>query len=718
VWSSDTNAVTYEFFFFDAVSNTELPAIVGLRPDDLCTGPQCVLTLPVELPVGANHAWRVRGRNSLGASDWSRQTFEVIDTVSSPPGGFELTSPIDNKGIVENTDITFIWTRAAQATSFEFALLDGTNPDAVAATVTVQASSCDIDFCTYTTKPQLPISVQHQWQVRAINTLGATDYLASPLTLVAKPVELPLAPVIISPLAGTEIISGQTVDFAWQQDSQSLNYEFYLTDADNGALPVVDNITLADNCLLDVCTYSQVIDFTASDFHSWYVRATYPDNASEWAVTSLRVIDDAGPTDPETTPILDPATAISANEASRFLTQSTFGPTQQSIHELRTMGIEAWLDEQFTLQGPAHLDYVSNYSNGSNRAPRHEVWWNDVVLGQDQLRQRVAFALSQLFVVSDTGYTLRNSQLGITAYYDLLRNHAFGNFRELLEQVTLSPVMGLYLSMLQNAKTDPEASTRSDENFAREVLQLFTIGLHDLNLDGTTDGNPVFTQDHVEAFARVFTGWNYANTTRWDRPPFTGGDLISPMRPFASFHDSTEKTLLNGSIAPAGLTARQDLEFALDNIFNHVNVAPFVSKQLIKRLVTSNPTPAYIARVATVFNDDGAGERGNLQAVIRAILMDEEARQIPAFAAYGKLREPVLRLSHLWRAFNIQPGTQASERNEFNTGSPELMNLTSVTGQSVLRSPSVFNFFQPGFAPAGPVAAQNLVAPEFEQPGQ
>lgn len=276
---------------------------------------------------------------------------------------------------------------------------------------------------------------------------------------------------------------------------------------------------------------------------------------------------------------------------------------------------------------------MQEHSNNSGRGPRHEVWWSTAVDGEDQLRLRVAFALSQLFVVSDTGYTLANAQYGITSYYQMLLDNAFGNYRELLEKVTLHPVMGLYLSMLQNSKGDSETSTRPDENYAREVLQLFSIGLYVLNADGSTDGESSFTQDRIEAFARVFTGWNYADAGRWDRPLFTSADMISPMLPFENFHDTDEKQLLNGVVLPAGQDARDDLEMALDNIFEHPNVGPFIATQLIKRLVTSNPSPSYVRDLALVFDDDGTGTRGNLGAVIKALLMHEEARTIPDFPA-------------------------------------------------------------------------------------
>lgn len=794
-WLRDDHAASYEFHFFDAVNSITRPFTVGLNPADLCGESICTLALAVDLPVGPQHAWRVRGRNSKGASDWSRSTIEVIETVTAPPGGFELSYPAAGAEIVTGSAVTFQWSRAAQATGFDFALIDGSIPNAEPDVIAINASTCGADFCSFDTVLSLPLSDQHLWQVRAVNTLGAGPWQSAAFAMIAEPVVLPAAPVVVAPLAGTSVHVNQTVEFQWEHDQQALSYDFYINDAENGALPLSEGLPADDLCSNGLCAHSVFIELPISGLHSWHVRSNHSEVESEWSSTQLTVLAD--PADPVASfkvagfegdvigiaplslsfdpgesvesaqiisyawnfgdgsdalnvssadvivhdyllpgtytvlltvtnnagrvdsasvniTVLDPATTMPAVDASRLLAQASFGASRQSILQVQALGVEGWLNRQFTLQGAPHLDYVRIHSNGSHRAARHEIWWSDVVRGEDQLRQRVAFALSQLFVVSDTGYTLSNSQYGITAYYDLLRDHAFGNYRELLEQVTLSPVMGLYLSMLQNARSDPEASTRADENYAREVLQLFSIGLHVLNMDGSTDGSPVFTQEHIEAFARAFTGWNYADAGVWDRPPFTGADLISPMRPFESFHDTEAKTLLNGVVAPAGLTARQDLEIALDNIFYHPNVGPFISTQLIKRLVTSNPSPAYIARVATVFNDDGTGERGNLQAVIRAILLDSEARTVPPLAAYGKLREPVLRLSHLWRAFNVQPGLQSGARNEFNTVSPQLMNLEDVTGQAVLKSPSVFNFFQPSFSPAGPVAEQNLVAPEFE----
>ncbi len=431
---------------------------------------------------------------------------------------------------------------------------------------------------------------------------------------------------------------------------------------------------------------------------------------------SLTVTNAAGGTDKDTLNITVtdsvPAAELSPEQAARLLTQATFGPTTASIAQVQAMGIEPWIDAQLLLKGPSHLSYTMGKS-GPVRDPRHEIFWLDAVDGEDQLRNRVAFALSQLFVISDIGYTLANAPHGVTNYYDILRNQAFGNYRDLLEDVTLNPVMGIFLSMLQNDKGNEENNTRADENFAREVLQLFSIGLTNLNQDGTDAGGEAFTQTDVENFARVFTGWNYKDAGRWARPLFTGQDLINPMEPYEDHHDTGSKVLLGGQVVPAGLSASEDLQVALDNIFAHQNVGPFISRHLIKHLVTSNPTPAYVGRVAGVFNNNGSGVRGDMGATVKAVLMDPEARNVSADPNYGKLREPVLRWSHLWRAFHIIPG-RGSVRGEYNTYSPALKNLETQTGQAVLRAPSVFNFYSPSYVPTGPVRDAGLLAPEFE----
>ncbi len=440
--------------------------------------------------------------------------------------------------------------------------------------------------------------------------------------------------------------------------------------------------------------------------------------------------------------------SLSKQQAARFLTQATFGPTQEDIDYLVSLGnFEAWLNEQFsepaTLQLPAMQSLAIKMCDlsttsappitGGSELARSQVWWETAVNGKDQLRQRVTLALSEILVVSARG-VLRFSNYGLANYYDVLINNAFGNYRELLEQVTLHPIMGRYLSMLRNEKANSQLNFHPDENYARELMQLFTIGVHELNNDGTLilDDNgqpiPTYGQKDIEEFAKVYTGWDFANSAAWRDLYIGNGDTTHPMKAWEAFHDSSEKHLLNGFVIPAGGTAQQDLDQTLDHLFNHPNVGPFISKQLIQRLVTSNPSPAYVARVANVFNNNGANERGDLKAVIKAILLDQEARNGYQTnpQTFGKLREPMLRITHLWRAFPVIPvvkqgsfygGNTCGQGNydyyklPFTGG---LDHLEATLGQTVLRSPTVFNFFLPDYSPPGILHDQNLVAPEFQ----
>ena len=629
VWQSDPNVVTYQFHIFDNVAKNTTPYVSDLAAANICSGGTCRLSHPVTQPVATRHAWRVRGFNSAGPSEWSRSLFSVI---SSPVVPDPEPEPEPDTNL----------------------------------------------------KPETPVN--------------------------------------LSPAVAAELNRGTDVEFIWQRDPDVATYEFHLFDnVAKETTPWVAGLVAGDICSQSECRFTYPVTQPVSTYHAWRVRGRNSQGLSEWSRSIFTVVVTTVNPDPDPDP--DPVSpgVVTKDKAARLLTQATFGPTRADIAQVQSVGVESWIDRQMTLRGESQFAYVRKYSNGSNREFRHETWWKSAVDGEDQLRQRVAFALSQLFVISDTGYTLANAQYGVTSYYQMLLDNAFGNYREILEQVTLHPVMGLYLSMLQNSKGDEQAGTRPDENYAREVLQLFTIGLYELAPDGSTQGNPVFTQDQIEAFARVFTGWNYDGADRWNKGPYTGPDKISQMQPFEDYHDTGEKVLLNygpstvhGQL-PAGGSAREDLEKALDNIFYHPNVGPFVVKQLIKRLVTSNPSLQYVRDIAAVFDDDGAGTRGNMKAVIKALLMHDEARNIPDFAAYGKLREPVLRISHLWRAFGVLPGSQSSsQRNEYHSIRPELKNLEMVTGQAPLKSASVFNFFQPGFSPAGPIADQNLKAPEFE----
>lgn len=402
--------------------------------------------------------------------------------------------------------------------------------------------------------------------------------------------------------------------------------------------------------------------------------------------------------------------------ASRFLTQATFGPTEDSIAELRSKASYAdWIDEQMAMPASTIEPYTRINSNGSSGHARHEIWWNNALNQPDQLRQRVAFALSQIFVVSDLDYLLSNNQYGVANYYDMLSRNAFGNYRQLLEDVTLHPVMGVYLGMVRNEKANLAENIRPDENYAREVLQLFSLGLFELNNRGEAlplnNPTPAYTQDQVEEFARVFTGWNYDRVTSWEATNLgTGEAFTTPMVPDERFHDTGSKTLLNGRIAPAGLSTRDDMAFALDTIFEHQNVGVLMSFQLIQRLVTSNPSPEYIERIVNVFNNNGAGVRGDLAAVVKAILLDEEALQGHlSNPDFGKIREPVVRLAHLWRALNATTGPLAE--GVHNTANFTLNRIDEMTGQAILQSKSVFNFYEPDHTviPGG-----NTLSPELQ----
>ncbi len=399
---------------------------------------------------------------------------------------------------------------------------------------------------------------------------------------------------------------------------------------------------------------------------------------------------------------------LSQREAFRLLQQGTFGPDPDQIDAVAAMGPEAWINQQMALPGTqlrptllsGRYDRWNEYINS---------WWRIAIQSDDQLRQRVAFALSQILVVSGEN-GLGSEQEAITAYYDILVRHAFGNYRDLLEEVTLNPIMGEYLSMKGNQKPDVEKNIRPDENYARELLQLFTIGLSELNPDGTekrdADGIPIpsYTQQHVEAFAHVFTGWHFANAEdfRWPK----NKDFINPMVAWPEYHDMGEKELILGKVLPAGQSAEEDLKDALDTIFNHPNVGPFISKQLIQRLVTSNPTPGYVKDVAAVFNRNINGERGNLASTVKAILMHSEARSghLENPNTFGKTKEPLLRLTQLWRAF---PPDVIHSDFDYAWATEELQ-------QAPLRSPTVFNFFRPEFSQPGEIADNGLVSPELQ----
>ena len=409
-----------------------------------------------------------------------------------------------------------------------------------------------------------------------------------------------------------------------------------------------------------------------------------------------------------------PPTPISKAEAFQFLNQATFGATEAEAGRLIGMRYEAWIDDQFRKLPSLQLPHLQSLPPpdfmGQLHPDRVDIWFRNSLSGDDQLRQRVAFALSEIMVVSQLG-ALQGRPFAVADYYDVLARNAFGNYRDLLEEITLHPAMGVYLSMLGNEKPNPALNIRPDENYARELMQLFSIGLVEVEIDGTVrlDANdqpiPTYDQDVIEGFAHVFTGWTWALSPVFGSGRVPVSSQYTPMEHWPEYHDTGPKQLLNGIVLPAGQTGEQDLSDALDNIFNHPNVGPFIAIRLIQRLTTSNPSPAYVRRVAEVFNNNGAGVRGDLGAVVRAILLDAEARPSAASDVDGKLKEPLLRLTQLYRAYNAQSA---------NGGYRQLGGVSAIFGQGPLQSPSVFNFFSPFFAPPGEIRNAGLVAPELE----
>jgi uncharacterized protein (DUF1800 family) len=409
-----------------------------------------------------------------------------------------------------------------------------------------------------------------------------------------------------------------------------------------------------------------------------------------------------------------------------MLMQATYGAKPGEVEAMQQLpSLRSWLDQQMAMAPSSHLakfdQLVAQLEPDQQPQPGLvvESLVEQAVTAPDQLRQRVVFALSELFVISARDADVRNFPEGMASYLDILGQHAFGNFRELLEAITLAPSMGVYLDMAGSSKSIPELGRNPNENYAREILQLFTIGLYELWPDGTLELDaqnqpiPTYDQEVVKAMARAFTGWTFGgqnqnNLGRFFRPQ---RNYRIPMEPWAYYHDTAAKVLLDGATLPAGQGARDDLEQSLDVIFHHPNVGPFICRSLIQRLVTSNPTPAYVYRCAQVFADNGIGQRGDLATVVRAILLDYEARAatIAARQDAGHLREPVVRFLGLLRAVDGEP--RAGRWRILNALGGQ--NGLSV-GQVPLSAPTVFNFFEPGYALPGEVAQAGLVSPEFQ----
>ena len=394
--------------------------------------------------------------------------------------------------------------------------------------------------------------------------------------------------------------------------------------------------------------------------------------------------------------------SLSRAQAVRFLQRTTFGPTPGEVTELQNIGIDAWLDGQ--LATPPERTHLARRIDHGSTLPSI---WETFLSAPDQLRKRFAYALSQIFVASEI--VVGNER--IANYADVLEANCFGTYRNLLERVTRSQAMGQYLTYERNQRADPTRGTVPDENYAREIMQLFSIGLWQLEPDGTRrlDGNgdpiPTYGSDDIVGLARVFTGFEmpYGGLTAFEQPMRTDGGFTR------EWHEKGEKRFLGATIpADPNRTLDQSVALALDVIAAHPNVGPFLGRQLIQRLVTSNPSPAYVARVSAVFDDDGTGARGNLAAVLRAIVTDPEALQPDPPADFGKIREPVLRFTAVARALRIS--CPARPWPLFS-----LADRASALGQQPYEATSVFNFYRPGYLPPRTaIGDAGLVAPELQ----
>ena len=458
--------------------------------------------------------------------------------------------------------------------------------------------------------------------------------------------------------------------------------------------------------------------YTTSTAERDQVRATLPQFQYEGVVFYVYSADGV--------PV--PPVVAASSDAYRFLQQTSFGPTASTLQHANAIGVPAYLEEQFGQAASGYPDAQFNYLSldesdscsfsAQRQGAAYACALNQLTLfklrnqffanalGQpDQLRQRVAWSLSQLFVISAMKDPDMEAAYVQARYHQMLFKDAFGNFEDLMLEVSLSPQMGHYLDMVDNAKADPKAGTEPNQNFARELMQLFSIGVYELNDDGSSildaTGQPVpsYGQPEIKSFARVFTGWTYPP---FDAPQAPGPDdrryFAKPMVAVASDHDTDAKVLLKGATLPAGLPAETDLRLAIDNVFMHPNVGPFLAKHLVRQLVTGNPSPAYIKRVAAAFNNNGSGVRGDMKAVLRAVLLDAEARgDAKSDASYGMLKEPVLYITSMLRQLGARSDGAGLDQP------------AKAMGQDIFYAPTVFNYYPAEYR----IPGTSLIAPQF-----
>ena len=553
------------------------------------------------------------------------------------------------------------------------------------------------------------------WQVNGINGGSAAVGTISAAGLYTPPAVIPATnPVAITAVSvAAPSVTGSTNELIWNplpavtSAAVSQNY-----GAASGLLTVMGTGFVA-GAVVQAGGVNQTTTFVSAT----ELQASVPLGTGVTTVSVDVVNPNPGSA---TSTVASALVQTSLQSASRLLDQATFGPTLTDIAHVQAVGLPAYLNEQFAMAPTLEPDITTpppTLCATSTLDCQQAEWWQAALTAPDQLRQRVAFATSEMFVIS----TNSDNPRAVTTYQNTLVSDAFANFYTMMHDVTLSPGMGAYLNMLNSAKPGTIGGVLqiANENYAREFMQLFTTGIDMLNQDGTlqldVNGNPipVYTETQVQAFARVYTGWTYATATGGSPTNFPNNtaNYDSPMAAVASQHDVNSKTLLNGTTLAAGQTAAQDLTGALTNIFNHPNVGPFVCRQLIQHLVTSNPSPAYVSRIAAVFANDGSAQavRGNMQAVVQAILLDPEARAGDANPSYdgGHLREPLLYMTDVMRGLGFTftgAGAGTGAEYYYTPG-----NFTNALSEKPYTSGAVFNFFPPNYV----IPGTTTNAPEF-----
>jgi len=564
---------------------------------------------------------------------------------------------------------------------------------------------------------QFSANVPVTWQVNGITGGAAATGTISTTGLYTPPASIP---------AGTTTISAISVTFGPAAASQAMSI---LNPTPVVALAAVTQNFTGPNYLVDVMgtgfISSSVIQIAGANVTTIFVSATelqatittIPLTTGTTTVAVVVVNPNPGTTSSVAANVAVTALKASQASAARLLDQATFGPTLNDIQHVQTVGLSAYLTEQFAVPVTVLPDIATPTPTicvNSTIPCEQSEWWQTVLTGNDQLRQRVAFAMSEVFVISTNSVNAR----AVTTFHNTLANDAFGNFKTLMKDVTLSPGMGLYLNMLNSYK--PGNGQIANENYSRELMQLFTTGIYLLNQDGTyqkdSSGNliPVYSEAQVQAFARAYTGWTYAPAAGVMSKFPNAANYTAAMAAIDSAHDVTAKTLLNGTTLPAGQTSVADLDGAISNLFTHPNVGPFICKQLIQHLVASNPSPAYVSRVAAVFADNGKSVRGDMQAVIAAILLDADARASDTSPSFdgGHLRESMLYMTNVMRGLGFK-NNDATAGNDVvaNASYNSVGNYTTGLGQRPYSSASVFNFFSPQYV----IPGSTTNAPEFGQ---